>query len=142
HLHKARELLKQSLEFNIVTGARNNQLFVHAGVVGWRGKAIVIPGRSMTGKSNMVAALVNAGATYYSDEFAVFDEKGRVHPYPRTLRIRKDGASLAVEQPVRKIGKRPLPVGLVAALKYQRGAPWHPISLSPAETMFALLDNT
>src|SRR5262249_17082640 len=29
-------------------------LFVHAGVVGWRGLAIIIPGRSLTGKSTLV----------------------------------------------------------------------------------------
>jgi hypothetical protein len=30
-----------------------------------------------------VAELVRAGATYYSDEFAVLDSRGRVHPFPR-----------------------------------------------------------
>jgi hypothetical protein len=33
-------------------------LFVHAAVVGWRGRAIVIPGRSLAGKSTLAAALV------------------------------------------------------------------------------------
>jgi hypothetical protein len=31
------------------------QTFVHAGVVGWRGRAIVIPGRSRSGKTTLVA---------------------------------------------------------------------------------------
>src|SRR5205814_1077566 len=31
------------------------RLFVHAGVVGWRGIAIVIPGRRATGKSTLAA---------------------------------------------------------------------------------------
>ena len=33
------------------------RVFVHAGVVGWKGKAIVIPGRSYSGKSTLVAEL-------------------------------------------------------------------------------------
>ena len=56
----------------------------HAGVVGWRGRAIVIPGRSHAGKSTLVAELVRRGAVYYCDEFAVLHETGRVHPYRRT----------------------------------------------------------
>lgn len=68
------------------------RVFVHAGVVGWHDKAIVIPGMSFTGKSCLVDALVRAGATYYSDEFAVFDDRGYVHPYakPITLRGKQD----------------------------------------------------
>src|SRR6185503_1071009 len=64
------------------------RIFVHAGVVAWNGTAILIPGSSFSGKSTMVAELLRAGATYYSDEYAVIDEHGRVHPYPRDLRIR------------------------------------------------------
>ena len=58
------------------------RVFVHAGVVGWKGHAIVIPGRSRSGKTTLVAELVKAGAEYYSDEFAVLDAEGRVHPFP------------------------------------------------------------
>src|SRR5262249_208611 len=65
-------------------------LFVHAGAVGWQGQAIVIPGRSFCGKTTLVSALVRAGATYYSDEFTVFDAQGRVHPYPLPLSIRDE----------------------------------------------------
>ena len=63
-------------------------VFVHAGVVGWKGRAIVIPGMSFSGKSTLVAELLRAGATYYSDEYAAIDEHGRVHPYARDLKIR------------------------------------------------------
>lgn len=39
-------------------------VFVHAGVVGWRGRAILVPGRSFTGKTTLVTALLRLGATY------------------------------------------------------------------------------
>src|ERR1700722_12844727 len=66
----------------------SDRLFVHAGVVGWQGKAILLPGRSYSGKSTLVAALLQAGATYYSDEYALLDARGRVHPYPKPLSLR------------------------------------------------------
>ena len=65
-------------------------LFMHAGVVAWRGMAIVFPGRSYTGKSTLVAELVLRGAMYYSDEFAVLDDTGKVHPYRRTPVLRDE----------------------------------------------------
>ena len=68
------------------------KIFVHAGAVEWQGRIVVIPGLSMSGKTMLTAELVRAGATYYSDEYAVLDEHGRVHPYPRQLGMRAAGA--------------------------------------------------
>ena len=51
--------------------------------------AIVMPGASFAGKTTMVRAWLEAGATYYSDEFAVLDRTGRVHPFARPLAIRE-----------------------------------------------------
>src|SRR5687768_17180193 len=62
--------LENALQATVAAHARG-RVFVHAGVVGWRGRAIVLPGRSFAGKSTLVRALLAAGATYYSDEFAV-----------------------------------------------------------------------
>ena len=42
-----------------------DHLFVHAGVVGWEGRAIVMPGASFAGKTTLVQAWLEAGATYY-----------------------------------------------------------------------------
>ena len=83
------ETLDSDLRLQVGTRVQN-QLFVHAGVVGWHGRAIVIPGRSFSGKTTLVAAFVKAGATYYSDEYAVLDSEGIVHPYPRRLSIRQE----------------------------------------------------
>src|SRR4029450_1319780 len=65
-----------------------HHLFVHAGVVGWEGRAIVMPGASFAGKTTLVQAWLERGATYYSDEFAVLGRAGRVHPFARPLAIR------------------------------------------------------
>ncbi len=121
-------------------------LFVHAGVVGWRGRAILIPGRSMTGKTTLVRALVEGGATYYSDEFAVLDRQGQVHPYPLPLSIRGAHGQPAQKTPVEtlggQVGSEPLPVGLVVVTAYQPGARWRPRALSAGRALLALMDNT
>src|SRR5262249_38532870 len=69
-LAEALDALETDLGFYVANNA-HNRVFVHAGVVGWQGRAILIPGKSYSGKSTLVAALLRCGATYYSDEFAV-----------------------------------------------------------------------
>jgi hypothetical protein len=122
-----------------------DHLFVHAGVVGWQGRAILIPGRSMTGKTTLVQALIEAGATYYSDEFAVLDQQGLVHPYPVPLSIRGTHGQPAQKTPAEafggQVGITPLPVGLVVVTAYQAGASWRPGALSAGQALLALMDN-
>lgn len=123
------------------------RVFVHAGVVGWRGRAIVIPGRSFSGKTSLVAALVKAGAIYYSDEYAVLDERGRVHHYARPLSIRENGhlekpKKYQVEALGGRSGVKPLPVGMVVVSKYKPGARWRPRGLSEGEGALELMANT
>ena len=122
------------------------RIFVHAGVVGWRGRAVVIPGRSLSGKTTLVAELVRAGADYYSDEYAVLDREGRVHPYARPLAVRE---GVGLRQTRRTIGEfggsageGPLPVGLVVVSRYERGTSWRPRPLTLGECVLELLSNT
>ena len=123
-----------------------SRIFVHAGVVGWRGRALLLPGRSHSGKTTLVAALVRAGATYLSDEYTVLDEYGRVHPFAKPLSIRQPQSGRAQKCPVEALGgkaaTRSLPVGLVVVTRHRQGARWRPRMLSPAEGLFALLSNT
>src|SRR5262249_47349881 len=72
-----------------------DRVFVHAGVVGYQGRAILLPGRSFSGKTTLVVELVRAGAEYYSDEYAVLDTSGGVHPYSGPLSIRRPGEAPA-----------------------------------------------
>jgi predicted 2-oxoglutarate/Fe(II)-dependent dioxygenase YbiX len=120
-------------------------LFVHAGVVGWRGRAIVVPGRSMTGKSTLVAELVRRGATYYSDEFAVLDDEGRVHPYARTPMLRdarSGGARRAGPPALRSVERVPLPVSLIVSTPFQADASWCPKVVTGARAVLPIIDNT
>lgn len=139
------DVLESTLHFNVAVRARR-RLFVHAGVVGWRGRAIVVAGHSMSGKTELVHALVRAGADYYSDEYAVLDARGRVHPYAKPLSLREEGRErrrrCRVESFGGRCGNGPLPVGLVALAEYREGARWRPRALSPGEAVLALLGHT
>ena len=128
-LDDALRVLESDLKLYVAEKARR-RVFVHAGVVRWRGQAIVIPGRSRSGKSTLVRELVRAGAIYYSDEYAVLDSRGRVHPYPRPLALRKEGDMLSKPAPAEAMGGRPgvkpLTVGVVVLTSYREGARWQP----------------
>jgi hypothetical protein len=123
-------------------------LFVHAGVVAWGGKAILLPGRTESGKSTLVEALVRAGATYYSDEYAALDRAARVHAYPRPIKLRerRDGDQVTPGRvwavPETQHGRRALPVALVLATRYRPEARWRPRVISEGEAVLALLANT
>jgi hypothetical protein len=138
------EAFESNLQLHVAENARR-RTFIHAGVVGWRGCAVVIPGRSFTGKTTLVQELVRAGATYYSDEYAVLDARGRVHPYPKALGIRNGGSTMQTKQWADSLGGRtgvkPLPVGLILLSRYKPGATWRPRRLSAGESALALLAN-
>lgn len=122
------------------------RVFVHAGVVGWNGKAILIPGSSFSGKSTLVAELLRAGATYYSDEYAVIDARGRVHPYARDLRMRSPEAVQMKRMRAKEFsadtGSKPLPVALVVSTLFKEGARWRPRELTTGKAVLELLANT
>jgi hypothetical protein len=121
-------------------------VFVHAGVVGWKDRAIVVPGRSLSGKSTLVLSLVESGADYYSDEYAIFDAEGRVHPYWRLPKLRvasnqKVAASL-LGGTLSGAPPKPIPLGWVLLSRFEAGSRWHPRRLSCGGTLLGLLDNT
>lgn len=138
------ERFESDLQLTVAEAARR-RVFVHAGVVGWEGRAIVIPGRSFSGKTTLVAELVRAGATYYSDEFAVLDAQGRVHPYPKPLAVRGEGfrqRKVSVDELGGRAATRAMPVGLVVVSEFREGARFRPRALTPGQGSLALLANT
>jgi hypothetical protein len=116
------------------------RVFVHAGAVAWRGRALIVPGRSFAGKSCLVATLVAAGATYYSDEYAVLDPAGRVHPFPTRLSLRPGFAPPPLG--ALRAGTRPVAVGLVVVSQHRAGARARLRRLSRGRAVLALLQNT
>lgn len=138
------ERFEADLQLAVAEAARG-RVFVHAGVVGWGGKAILIPGRSFSGKTTLTAELVKAGATYYSDEFAVLDPEGRVHPYAKPLAVRDNSThrqrKVCVEELGGSVASKPLPVRLVVVSEFREGARFRPRVLSMGQGSLALLAN-
>ncbi len=120
------------------------QIFVHAGVVAWNGHAILLPGRTFTGKTSLVVALLRRGATYYSDEYAVLDAYGKVHPYPRPLQVRSDyGFSLFAPHMLgASVGSEPMDVSLLVFARFQEASTWRSRPITPGNAMLRLLANT
>jgi hypothetical protein len=118
-------------------------VFLHAGVVAWEDRALLLPGVSHAGKSTLVAELVRAGATYYSDEFALLDSQGRVHPFTRDIRMRQPGTPDQVPLPLQQLdgraGTAPLPVSMVVFTEFAEGAQWAPEVVTPGRTVLELL---
>jgi hypothetical protein len=95
--------------------------FIHAGVVAFGDRAVILPGRPGAGKTTLVAALLAAGARYGSDEFAVVASDGRVHSYARPLSVKRAG-DFAQQVPAQSFGAEviaePLEASVVAFLEY------------------------
>jgi hypothetical protein len=143
-LDLALEVVETAIRERIAINAPDH-IFVHAGVVAYEGRALLIPGRSFSGKTTLVAALVRAGATYYSDEFAPIDKDGLVHPYAKPLSIRGDDLlqrNHDVESLGGTSGEEPVPVGAVLDATYRPGSAWRPTRLSPGQGALALLAHT
>ncbi len=124
-----------------------DRLFIHAGAVGWKGKAIILPGTSFIGKSTLVAELVRRGAVYYSDDFAIFDREGLLHPFPRTLTMRADDENytrfdLTPSDLGGETGNEPLIVGTVLLTEYKQGAEWEPQILTAGKGVLEMMPFT
>lgn len=136
--------LEADLRIRVAEYARG-RVFVHAGVVGHAGRALLVPGRSFSGKSSLVAALVKAGAEYYSDEYAVLDGRGRVHPFAKPISLRETGETKQTHVPVEQFGgvagSRPLPVGVVLITSFSETARWRPRRLSVGRAVLAMLEH-
>ncbi len=136
----------EHVQLNIAAMAKT-RTFIHAGAVGWQGQAVIIPASTMQGKSTLVAALVKAGAEYLSDEFAVLDDAGLVHPYPRPISLRCHDLTgsktlVTAAELGGRIAPKPLPLGLVLLTQFSDEAHWRPRKVTPARAVLDMFANT
>ena len=136
--------LEMHLQLYVASQSRK-AAFVHAGVVAIEGGALLIPGPSHSGKSSLVFALCQLGAHYFSDEYAVVDPQGLVHPHPRRLSIRgADGVQqrLSPFQSGFTVGSEAIPLRGVLLSPFVAGARWSPQPISRGQAVLRLLENT
>ena len=129
---------------HVVAKHTPESIFIHAGVIGWRGRAILFPGRSCTGKSTLIRALLRLGAVYFSDEFAVIDSKGLVHPFarPLSLRVPSGRTALHPDHMGAELGTHPVTAGAVIVTRYTPTGVWQPVLLSGGRAILELLRHT
>jgi hypothetical protein len=131
----AMAMMDGQMRVHVATHAPD-RVFLNAGVVALNEHAIVLPGIPLTGKSKLVAALVDRGAVYYSDEYAVLDVHGLVEPFARSVRVRGEPPRVPT-----KCGGDPVPVAVVARLPYRSGAELRTAELSSAEGIVMLMEH-
>ncbi len=138
--------LESDLDLQVAKLAAPDRIFLHAGVVGWDGRAILVVGPPQSGTSTLVAELLRAGASYYSDQYAVLDAEGRVHPFARPLWLSAGAGSNPVryraEELNAKAGRDPLPVGLLVLARHRAGARTRLAPLTPSAGAAELMGAT
>jgi len=137
------EAFEENLKW-LVAEHSQRRVFIHAGVVGWRDRSIIIAGGPRSGKTALVRALVACGATYYSDEYAVLDGNN-VHPYrSRMPEWIADGGSVSyLLDDIRGVQPpKPLPAGIVLFAPYQPGAVFKPKLISRGKSLLGLFKHS
>lgn len=127
-----------------------SKVFLHAGVVSWKGRAIVIPARSFKGKTSLVAELIKKGALYYSDEYAVLNKNGWVEPFPKQLSLRGiideyTQLDQTVESLGGRAGEKNIPVGMILITEFDSkftAQKWKPRFLSAGQGMMEVIPHT
>lgn len=124
-----------------------NFVFLHAGAVAYRKKAIIIPGVSFAGKTTLVAELSKRGLEYYSDEYAVIDKKGLLNPFSKRLSMRGIIDDYTqVEIPVEEMGGRkgvkPIPIKMILVTKYKKNAKFRPEQISTGKGIIESIANS
>ncbi|MCA1589636.1 MAG: hypothetical protein LC734_04450 [Acidobacteria bacterium] len=138
--------LDSRLRVTVAENARS-LIFLHAGAVARNGRGIMIPGHSYSGKTSLVSELVKKGAEYYSDEFALLDRGGLLHPFPRELSIRYlEGSDVSGKVPVGElggqVGSEPVAVSMVLITEYEESAIWNPVKIGPGAAMLEIIPHT
>lgn len=119
-------------------------VFIHAGAVAWKGKGIIIPADSFKGKSTLVKEFVNAGATYFSDDFALLNKDGLLLPFARDISMRTDDGSfrpfeISLNESMIDVGKSPIPVDAVVFTEYKERAKFAPVQLTYGECVLDMI---
>lgn len=140
------EYLSSQIRITVAEFAES-KVFLHAGAVGWKNSAIIIPGKSFSGKTTLVSELIRHGAEYYSDEYAVLDEDGFLHPYPKMLSMRGivgeyEQVDTSPDLFGAKIGRKKIPVGLILITEFKKQAKWKPKILNPGAGVLEILQHT
>jgi hypothetical protein len=106
---------------------------------------MVILGRALSGRATLIGALIEHGAEYYTDEYAVLDSNGLISPFPRRQPIEQNADARGIrkpQEPGEAARRAPLPIACIVVTDCQPGTVWHPRHLTPGEGVLALLSHS
>lgn len=136
-------VLQSDAEWQVAMRAEG-YTFAHAGAVAVSDSAIVLPGASGAGKSTLVTKLLARGCQYYSDEYAVLDQVGRLHAFPCALKLKVGPRGIRSVDPQvlgASCGQKPRPVRMLAFPTYVPGQHVCIEDLSPSQGALYLLQH-
>ncbi len=144
---RALDLVPELTRFldDVVIGHLRTLRAIHAGAVLLGGRVLLLPGKTHSGKSSLVAELLRRGAIYFSDEYALIDSDGLVHAYPRPLLLRNGSPEqfpVLAEECCAPTGDEPAPIGWILSLEYLPDNNWSVVAISQSEAVLMLLRNT
>jgi hypothetical protein len=88
-----------------------------------------------------VLALLAEGARYFSDEYAVIDRRGKIHPFPRPISLRQGVESSRVT-PVAQYGCfHGIRATAIISTYYSSRGEWEPSVASPGATVLEMMSN-
>jgi hypothetical protein len=120
-----------------VVGRSGQHLLLHAGAVQSPAGAVVVAGPSGTGKTTLVAALVDAGLDYLTDEIAALDlNSGLVLPYAKPLTVKGEG-----QRPIERVGE-PCPLAAAVFAAYEPDATPRLEPVHRADALIELAQNS
>jgi hypothetical protein len=132
----------------VVAANAPEHLFLHAGCVKFQGRLFIFPGDSHSGKSTLVKEFLMNSAEYFSDEYAVLDSEGLVHPFPKPLSIRpevgSDGETVEIDPKVMGATEASAPamIEYVVFTSYKPEGVWRPVKTTLSEGTLALIPHS
>lgn len=129
--------------FTLAMVSPPKMFYFHAGAVAINGKGIVIPGRTFSGKTTLTKEFIRNGADYYSDDCALIDSEGFLHPYPIKLGIRNENERdyLDVADFGARAGIEPVKIDFFLFTQYKKGSIWMPQIKPLGQFSFQLLEH-
>lgn len=113
----------------------NSRTFVQGAAAVYQGRAILVLGPPVSGRSTLIEELEFAGARRLSDMYAVLDENGRLHPYGEPAQPADDQGHGPTD------GLGPVALGTVVVTEYRPGARWQPTQGTGGDAVLALLSH-
>lgn len=139
-------------------------LALHSGAVAWDGRGVVLPAPPNSGKTTLTAGLTAAGFDYLTDEAALLDAEGQLHPFPRPFTMSPESVEaiqglrdrlppeyreyagpqfqVAADQLRPGAVGKPCRVAYVVAPRYERGGPTALEAMSRTEALLWLAENS